>query len=300
MAKILTPAPLREGDKIAILSPAGIVKPDNVYKALPVLRNKGWEPYVCPSTFHRHGTYAGTDDERYADLEAALTDPETRAILCSRGGYGVVHLMERLAKLPLRNDPKWVIGFSDISALHALMASAGIESIHAHMTSHLAATGGHDDDSLALFDILEGHNVSYEIDAHHLNREGKASGRLLGGNLAVISDLIGTPFNMLQPGTILFMEDVSEPIYKIERIMYQLRLSGVMAKLKGMIVGRFTDYSKDVDNASMETMISRIVEPFGFPVAYHAPIGHVSHNIPLVESRMTTLTVAPGIVRIDQ
>ncbi len=300
MAKILTPAPLQQGDRIAILSPAGIVKPDNVYKALPVLRDKGWDPYVCPATFHRHGTYAGTDDERYADLEAAFSDPSTRAILCSRGGYGVVHLMERLDRLPLRDDPKWVIGFSDISALHALMSSKGIESIHAHMTSHLAATKGHDDDSLALFDILEGRSVGYEIDPHHLNRQGKATGRLLGGNLAVISDLIGTPFNLLKPDTILFMEDVSEPIYKIERIMYQLRLSGVMARLKGMIVGRFTDYSKDVDNSSMEEMIARIVEPFGFPVAYHAPIGHVSHNIPLVESRTTTLTVTPSLVTIDQ
>lgn len=291
---------MREGDRIAILSPAGIVKPQNVYGAVEVLKDLGWEPYVTEHALGRHGTYAGTASQRYEDLEKAILDPSTRAIMCSRGGYGAVHLLERLNKLPLRDNAKWIIGFSDISALHALMSAHGIMSIHGHMTSHLTSSGGRDDDSLALFDILRGEHVGYDFPGHRYNREGKASGKLLGGNLAVISDLIGTPFDVIEPGTILFLEDVSEPVYKIERVMYQLRLSGVLERLAGLVVGHFTEYSPDVDNASMESMIHEMVSPYSYPVAFQAPIGHVSHNIPLTVSAPATLTVERDIVTLEQ
>ncbi|MDE6765249.1 MAG: LD-carboxypeptidase, partial [Duncaniella sp.] len=125
--EILTPRPLAAGDRVAVLSPSSIIKPQVVYQALPAFTSRGWAAYVGRHTFDRHGTYAGSDDDRYADLEAALLDPDTRAIICSRGGYGAVHLLERLNRLPLRDDPKWIVGYSDISALHALMTSHGIE-----------------------------------------------------------------------------------------------------------------------------------------------------------------------------
>ena len=297
---IITPPPMREGDRTAILSPSGIVKPQNVYGAVDVLQDLGWEPYVCEHALNRHGTYAGTADERYADLEKAILDPSTRAIMCSRGGYGAVHLMERLNKLPLRDNAKWIIGFSDISAIHALMSAHGIKSIHGHMTSHLNSSRGKDDDSLALFDILRGEHVGYDFPSHRYNRTGSASGKLLGGNLAVIAGLIGTPFNVVEPDTILFLEDVSEPVYKIERIMYQLRLSGVLGRLAGLVVGRFTEYSPDVDNASMEAMIRDMVSPYSYPVAFNAPIGHVSHNIPLTVSGDAVLNVGADLVTLDQ
>ncbi|MCM1484386.1 MAG: LD-carboxypeptidase [Muribaculaceae bacterium] len=297
---IIVPPPLREGDRIAILSPSGIVKPQNVYGAVGILQDLGWEPYVAEHALSRHGTYAGTDEQRYADLERAILDPDTRAIMCSRGGYGAVHLLERLNRLPLRDNAKWIIGFSDISALHALMSAHGIQSIHGHMTSHLTSSGGTDDDSLALFDILRGEHVGYDFPAHQYNRTGQAVGKLLGGNLAVIAGLIGTPYDVIEPGTILFMEDVSEPVYKIERIMYQLRLSGVLERLAGLVVGRFTEYSPDVDNASMEAMIHTMVSDYAYPVAFNAPIGHVSHNIPLTVSAQATLTVTDSVVTLEQ
>lgn len=300
MAQLITPAPLKPGDKIAICSPAGIIKPQYVHEAVRILQEMGWDAQVGDNTFARYGTYAGTDHQRYSDLEKAFLDPEIKAILCSRGGYGVVHILEKLDKLPLRDNPKWVIGFSDISALHALMSKHGIVSIHSHMTSHLAHSNGEDNDSLALFDILRGTPVSYDFPPHHLNRHGKVSGTLLGGNLSVIADLFGTPFNILKPDTILFLEDVSEPVYKIERIFYQLRMAGVLQNLKGLIVGKFTDYSPDADNASMEEMIYKLVAPYNFPVAFGAPIGHVEHNIPLKVSAPATLTVDENLVIIDQ
>lgn len=294
------PQSLSTGDTIAIVSPSSIIKPQNVYKALPVINDQGWQTEVGPHAFDRHGTYAGTDADRLADLTAALTDPAVKAILCSRGGYGAVHLLESLARLPLENNPKWIIGFSDISALHALMTSRGIASIHAPMTKHIADYGADDPDTAALFSILRGESVRYELPPHPADRHGSADGMLVGGNLAVIAGLIGTPFDVLKPGRILFIEDVAEPIYKIERIFYQLQLSGVLASLAGLIVGKFTNYSGDDDNPSMEAMIERMVAPYDYPVAFGAPIGHVRHNIPLICGAGATLTVTPAATRITQ
>ncbi len=288
---ILTPRPLRHGDRVAIVSPAGIIKPQVVYNSLPVLADCGWVPYVGKNTFGRFGTFAGTDDERYADLEAALLDPDTRAIICSRGGYGAVHLLDRLDRLPLRDDPKWIVGYSDISALHALMTRHGIKSVHAPMTKHISENRGRDTDSRRLFEILSGATPDLRAGGHPLNRPGEAEGLLVGGNLAVIAGLLSTPFDVIRPGRILFIEDIAEPIYKVERILYTLRLSGVLGQLAGLVVGRFTDYAPDRGSASMEEMISRIVADYSYPVAYGIPVGHVDHNVPLVCSSLVRLEV---------
>ncbi|WP_289760776.1 LD-carboxypeptidase [Duncaniella muris] len=288
---ILTPRPLRHGDRVAIVSPAGIIKPQVVYNSLPVLADCGWVPYVGKNTFGRFGTFAGTDDERYADLEAALLDPDTRAIICSRGGYGAVHLLDRLDRLPLRDDPKWIVGYSDISALHALMTRHGIKSVHAPMTKHISENRGRDTDSRRLFEILSGVTPDLRAGGHPLNRPGEAEGLLVGGNLAVIAGLLSTPFDVIRPGRILFIEDIAEPIYKVERILYTLRLSGVLGQLAGLVVGRFTDYAPDRGSASMEEMISRIVADYSYPVAYGIPVGHVDHNVPLVCSSLVRLEV---------
>lgn len=261
---------------------------------MPVIASQGWSVYAAEHAFDRHGTYAGTDDNRYADLETALLDPDTRAIICSRGGYGAVHLLERLNRLPLRDDPKWIVGYSDITALHALMNSKGIASIHAPMCKHIAAHAGRDADSQRLFNILRGLNSPVSLGSHSLNRTGTASGPLLGGNLAVAAGLLSTPFSPFRPGSILFIEDIAEPIYKVERILYTLRLSGVLGSLGGLIVGRFTDYTPDRDNPSMEAMIARITADYSYPIAFGVPIGHVDHNIPMLCGVKSTLSVTPS------
>lgn len=299
MSQTIFPQPLHTGDRIAILSPASIIKPDFVTGAMDALASQGWKPYTCSHTLGKSGSYSGSIADRTADLESALLDPATRAILCSRGGYGVVHLLEQLSLLPLTDDPKWIIGFSDISALHALFSTKGIASIHASMTKHLASTGGKDVDSSMLFDILKGKKPQYRFPAHNLNRKGKVHGRILGGNLAVLAGLINTPFDILLGGNILFIEDIAEPIYKVERILYQLRLSGVLQSLKGLIVGQFTEYHPDNNYPDMETMIRDMVEPYGYPVAFNAPIGHVDHNIPLIENSDIILDVASGTTTLS-
>lgn len=291
MKKTIFPKPLEKGDKIAICSPAGKIDEGKVAGAAAQLELQGWKPMVMPHALGAYGSFSGTPDERYADMAAAFSDPSVRAILCSRGGYGVVHIMDRLAELPLENDPKWVIGYSDISALHALMATKGIASIHSPMAGQIMK-GTDDADTASLFGLLRGDRPAYTFPSHQYDRFGIAQGKLLGGNLAVLAELIKTPYDIIRPDSILFLEDVSEPIYKIERIFYQLRLSGLFDKLKGLVVGQFTEYKPDGTWADMETMIQSAVAPYKFPVAFNVPVGHVDHNLPLIESAPVTLKVS--------
>lgn len=298
---LITPAPLQPGDRIAILSPAGAPRPQDVYNAIEVLRAEGWDPYLTPHALGRSGTFSGTPEERLADLRGALTDSATRAIICTRGGYGAVHLLDSLDSLPFRDNAKWLVGFSDISALHALMHRHGIASIHGPMCKHIVAVDTTRADTTgiyarALFGLLRGEPMDYRIGAHPLNRAGRAEGTLVGGNLAVLQGLIDTPYDMLRPGTILFIEDIAEPVYKVERILWQLRMSGVLERLAGLIVGDFTDYEPDVNHDSMESMIASMVAGYGYPVAFGVPVGHGGRNLPLVEGAGVEFTVGDDSV----
>lgn len=294
------PPSLREGDKIAILAPSGPVKREYVDSAAAVISGLGYEPVIFPTVDKHNGQFSGTADERLADLRDAFLDPEIKAILCARGGYGMVHNLEALSQLPIEEMPKWVIGYSDISALHALMASKGVASIHASMARHIALGMGRPE-NVALFDILKGSMPSYEFPPSPFNHPGEAEGKLLGGNLAVIQALIGTPYDIIRPGTILFIEDVDEPLYKVERMMYQLRLSGIFDKLSGLIIGRFTGYEPNDSHGSMEEMISKALEDYpDLPVAFDIPVGHISENVPLVESAGTRLEITPDGVKLTQ
>ena len=290
--KTVFPAPLRKGDKIAICSPAGKIDSKTVHAAADILRQQGWQVEIMPHALGASGSYSGTAAERYSDLRAAFSDPSVRAILCARGGYGVVHILEQLNDLPIEDDPKWIIGYSDISALHALMAKKGIASIHSPMCSAIQK-GPEDPDNATLFDILRGERPVHIFEPHVYDRPGMATGTLRGGNLAVLAELIDTPYDILEPDTILFIEDVSEPIYKIERILYQLRMNGVLKNLKGLIVGKFTEYKPDDNHADMESMIRDMVAPYSYPVAFGVPVGHVDHNLPMIESAKVTLKVNP-------
>lgn len=290
-SKIIYPQPLADGDTIAICSPAGSVDPLKVFEARRVLEQQGWKVRIMPHALGEHGIYSASDDERLGDMTVALTDPEIRAVLCSRGGYGVVHILEQLDTIDMTRDPKWIIGYSDISALHALTAKKGIASIHASMCDHIRH-GADDEDNAMLFRILRGERpvVTFPSCSRY-DRPGTASGRLIGGNFAVLNGLIGTPYDVFKPGIILFIEDISEPIYKIERMLYQLQLSGVLEKLGGLIVGQFTRYTPDKSYDTMEEMIWDMVAPYSFPVAFNVPIGHVDHNIPVIENATVTLKV---------
>ena len=251
----------------------------------------GFDVRIMPHALGSYGNYSAVAANRLDDMRFAMTDPSVRAILCSRGGYGVVHILENLDDIDLRKDPKWIIGFSDISALHALAIRQKVASIHASMAAHIQL-GIADPDNAMLFDILKGERPFTSFPScPEYDRPGLATGRLVGGNLAVLADLIGTRFDVFQPDTVLFIEDIAEPIYKIERILYQLRISGILPRLAGLIVGQFTDYKPDKSYRKMEDMIHDMVATYDYPVAFNVPVGHVDHNIPLIESAKVTLKV---------
>lgn len=288
---ILIPLPLADGDKIAIVSPAGIARAEDVYGAVCVLERQGWEPVVMPHALGRRGSFSGTAEERFEDLCSAFANPEIRAVVCSRGGYGAVHLLNSLDELPLRNDPKWLIGFSDITALHGSMLRHGIASIHGPMAKYVRACDGKNPDFEALCQILRGEKTKYHFEAHPLNREGRAEGVFVGGNLAVMGGLVGTPYDMFCPGTVLLIEDIAEPIYKVERQLWQLRLKGVLKNLKGLLVGAFTDYRPTADYQSMEEMISAMTADCDYPVVFGVPCGHGGRSLPMIEGARIKINV---------
>lgn len=296
MEQIIFPSPLTKGDKIAIISPASHILPDYVDGACNAITQMGFQPVVSNHCKGQCGGYSGTIEQRLADFLEALHNPEVKAILCSRGGYGVVHLLEYLSADDIAENAKWLIGFSDISALHAAMVASGVVSIHASMAKHLTQFGVDDEATVALFNILQGKLPTYQTPSHAFNKPGTASGTLTGGNMAVLCGLLDTDFDLLSRGDILFIEDVGEEVYKIERMLYNLRLSGVLPMIKGLIVGRFTDYrNPDGNGDSMEQMVKRMVEPYDIPVAFDFPVGHVDENMPLIEGAQVTLTVADTV-----
>lgn len=279
---------------MAILSPASAVDPALIDGAVKALQSRGFNTKVMAHATGRKGTYSASAGERLDDMRSALSDPAVKAILCSRGGYGAVDMLGRLIPKPV-----WLIGFSDISALHALWQSQGIMSIHGSMARHLAEFPADDPANQALFQILcHGTQPAYSFTTHPLSRQGSVRGQMIGGNLAVLAGLISTPYDMLKPGRILVIEDIAEPIYKVERILHQLRLNGVLENLSGLLVGQFTEYRGDSNYTDMERMIADMTAPYGYPVALGAPFGHVDGNLPFVEGAEVTLNVSDSITTI--
>ena len=297
---------LNNGDKIAILSPASEIKPEYVAGAVDTLRAMHCDPVVTQHALGCHGSFSDTAGSRIADLFSALSDPEVKAIICSRGGYGCVHLLpalDRFLSSGRASGPKLLVGFSDVSALHSLWGKHGWESVHASMAKQLTIGGPDDPLNRMMLDMLHGKLDQVELTTGYScspygkdNRPGEAEGVVVGGNLAVIGGLIGTPYNQIRPGTILLMEDIAEPIYKVERILWQLRLAGIFDNLAGLIVGQFTDYrAPSKDHADMYAMIQAFLAdpafPTAFPVAMDVPVGHIDGNHPVILNRKARMTV---------
>lgn len=299
----VTPPPLRSGDTIAIVSPATVVRPEYVDGAVAALQGCGFNVRVMPHALGpSDGSYAASAAARLADFTAAYSDPQVRAILCARGGYGCIHLIDRIDPAMLAADPKWVVGFSDVSALHAMMHRAGVRSIHSSMAKHLALFPADDECNMQLVKILKGaREAVHTSGASPLNICGEAAGTLRGGNLAVLDGLVGTPFDMLAPAegedVILFIEDVGEAIYRSERMLRRLALSGALRRYKGIVAGQFTDSHPDSNYATTAEMLHDRLREWGaggIPVAFGFPCGHTDRNLPLVEGARATLTVASG------
>ncbi len=290
---------LMPGDKVAVVSPASIINPDYVKGAVDMLERWSLGVAVEPHCLGCAGAYSGSVDERLDDFRKALYDPQVKAILCSRGGYGAVHLLDGLADDIVRN-PKWIIGFSDISALHALCVNRGLMSLHASMCKHLTEEPTGDRCTQYLRQILFGDIPQYREAPHPMNRCGEARGMLVGGNMAVLCGLIGTPYDIFRPGSVLFIEDIGEAPYKIERMLYQLKLAGRLASLSGLIVGRFTEYTENEGlGGTLYELIWHMVEEYDYPVCFDFPVGHVADNLPLIEGAEVNFSVSKQSVDLS-
>lgn len=288
---IIIPPFLHTADRVAIVSPSGAVRDSFIDGAVTALATMGFSPVVMPHARGSYGSYAASADDRFSDFSAALLSRDIKAVLCSRGGYGAVHLVERLSRLPLRENAKWIIGFSDISALHALWQFRGIASILGPMGRHLTENPSDHPSVTALRDMLSGSPRPVEAPAHALNRRGEAKAVVRGGNLAVLSSLQATPFRAFIPGSILVIEDINEPIYRLERMLWELKLQGVLAEISGLVCGAFTGTRADSNFASAEEMIRSMTASYGYPVAFGMPVGHISGNMPIMLGVNAQLTV---------
>ena len=293
---MIVPEYLRPGDKIAILSPATEIKPEYIDGAEACLTARGYRPVVMPyARGPRHGTFAASDSERLSDLMTALTDPEVRLIFCSRGGYGCVHLLRHIPLALVRDNPKWLLGFSDISALHALWQHAGVCSLHASMAKQLTLFPDSEVTETTM-QLLEGkigtpaHPYRVGSMTFHWPGNTGCSDQLpltTGGNLAVLNGLAQTPWDTLSPewlrGKALFLEDVGEKIYQVERMLTRLYLSGALSSASALIFGQFTDYTSDRNFDTMEEMITSRFSQWKITTPYiiGGAFGHIDENMPL-------------------
>ena len=257
---------LKPGDKIRIVSPAGKVKKEYVIPAVEWLTQQGFKVELGKHVFADHFQFAGTDKQRLDDLQTALDDPETAAIMCSRGGYGTVRIIDQLKCDNFKKYPKWLVGFSDITILHTCINNLGIATIHGVMPRHFLDENKIPSENLeSLMQLLQGEKVHYTLTSEKHNKPGNAVGELVGGNLSIISSLLGTKYEIESYGKILFLEDVEEFLYHTDRIIHQLKLSGKLDNLAGLVIGDFTDMK---DNESpFGKLVHEIISPISCCVA---------------------------------
>lgn len=275
------PPPIKPGSKIRIVSPAGKVDEKYISPVVDWLEKEGYKVELGKHVFARHFQFAGTDIQRQEDIQTALDDSETDAIICSRGGYGTVRIIDNLNFQRFKNNPKWLVGFSDIAILHACLNNLGIATIHGAMPRYFFDKKGIPIENLkSLMQLLLGDKISYSFTNGESNRPGKASGELVGGNLSIISSLQGTKYELNTDGKILFLEDIDEFLYHTDRMMHQLKLAGKLDKLAGLVLGDFTDM-KDNESPfgkSVHEIISEVVAEFNYPVTFGFPAGHNKNN----------------------
>lgn len=293
----MTPKFLNPNDTIHILSPSGAIEPSLIEGAKKAFTS--WNLKVTEGEFARsaYGRFSGTKDQRISDLQNAMDNSEIKAILCSRGGYGLSQIIDKLDLTQFLKSPKWLIGFSDITILHNALNNKNIASIHAVMAKQLTELPDNSLQIKLLRDILFGKLPVYTIESHPQNRKGVAQGQLIGGNLSVLIGMRATMYDLKFKNKILFIEDIGEKAYHIDRMMQNLRLSGVLANISGLIVGQFSDCDEDnLMKKSISELILDSVKDYTYPVCFNFPAGHVDYNLPLILGKKTVLNVNDDVV----
>ena len=308
MNELIVPHFVRKEGKVALIGPATRIKPEIVEAFVRLYEEQpeempGSELIVYPSALDANacGSYAASLEQRVADFTDAWSRDDIDLVICARGGYGCVHMLDYLSPDFIRAHPKWLVGFSDVSALHAHLHKCGIASIHGGMAKQLVedTDSGYGGYRKAFKELVEASSpkLVYRVAPHPFNVKGEGRGVLLGGNLAVLNGLAATPYDMmgsaLTEDVILFLEDVSEPIYAVERMLYRLHLQGVLRRVRGLLIGQFTEWKPDRNHESMYDMVhERLLEwGVGCPVAFDFPVGHSERNVPLIEGALAELRI---------
>ena len=288
-----TPPFLRPGDTVVIIATAKQVNPGILVNAKKQLESAGLNVLLGENSTATDRYFAGTIAERAADLQWAIDHPEAKAICCARGGYGTVHLLEHVAWNAFITEPKWLVGFSDITVLHNQLNHLGIASIHGTVPLNYPTFPAQHESLNGLIKLLFGTLPAYTFNHHELNREGTASGTLMGGNLAIIQSLAGSEIDLDTTGAILFLEDVGEYDYQLDRMLWNLKVGGKLDRLAGLVVGGLTDIAPG--SISLERspahLVREICSGFDFPIAFNFPAGHQDPNMPLVLGEKVYLEV---------
>jgi muramoyltetrapeptide carboxypeptidase len=279
------PSYLEQGDTIGIVCPAGYMPFEKAQTCIDTLLQWGYKVKTGKTLGSTSQNYfSGTDEERLKDFQEMLDDDEVSAVLCGRGGYGVTRIIDQISFKKFRKNPKWIIGFSDITVLHShIYTNYEIATLHAPMAAAFNDGGAGNEYVQSLKRVLKGKVINYNCASHEFNRPGKATGELVGGNLALLAHLVGSESDIKTKNRILFLEDVGEYLYNIDRMMYQLKRAGKLSKLAGLIVGRFTD-NKDTERPfgqSVDEIIRDAVSEYDYPVCFNFPVGHEKENYAL-------------------
>ena len=282
---IKIPPYLKKGDTIGITCPAGYMAKEKAQTCIETLQQWGYQVMVGKTLGSNSANYfSGTDEERLHELQAMLDDESINAILCGRGGYGVSRIIDRLDFKKFKRKPKWIIGFSDITVLHAhILVNCKTASIHAPMAAAFNDGGAANEFVISLKKMLAGKKNKYSCAAHLFNKQGIAAGELVGGNLSLLAHLTGTHSDINTKNKILFIEDIGEYIYGTDRMLYQLKRSGKLHSLAGLIIGGFTDM-KDTERPFGKTVyvaIQEIIKEYNYTVCFNFPVSHSKENYAL-------------------
>ena len=278
-----TPTYLKKGDKIGIVSLAGKCDKKHLKTAIEIFNSWGLKTEQGKYLFNYENQFASSDKNRVADLNSMIENNEIKSIISLRGGYGSVRLLEKINYTKLENTPKWIIGFSDITAIHSAIAiKSNICSLHATMPVNFDNT--HINSLNTLHKALFGEKLEYTIQNHKLNRKGKAKGELVGGNLSVLYSLRGTNYDINTDNKILFIEDLNEYMYHLDRIMMNFKLGGKLTNLKGLIVGAFTDMQDNETKFGKNAyeIILDAVKEYNYPIIFDFKAGHIKENNALI------------------
>jgi len=302
-AMAIIPLSVLPGDTIGIVCPSGYMPAEKAQTCINTLQQWGYKVKVGKTLGNQYHYFSGTDEERLADLQTMLDDTVVKAILCGRGGYGLSRIIDRLDFTAFNRHPKWVIGYSDITVLHAHLYSAlNTASLHSPMAAAFNDGGAESVFIQSLKKILQGEKPAYTCGGHVYNRAGVAEGELVGGNLTLVAHLVGSISAIDTTGKILFIEDVGEYIYNVDRMMVQLQRAGMLANLAGLVVGSFTEMKDTITPFGQQVYdaIHDKIAPYHYPVCFDFSVGHTNNNYPLVHGARYNLSVQAGEVTLVQ